>query len=42
MAIDTFTSRWKLNITVLKAYMYIKFIVTAEICHPIRLFAQGT
>ena len=22
--------------------MYIKFIVTAKICHPIRLFAHGT
>ena len=30
MAIDTFTSRRKLNITVLKVYMYIKFIVTAK------------
>ena len=41
MAIDTLTSRRKLNITVFKVYMYIKFIVTAKIC-PIRLFAHGT
>ena len=41
MAIDTLTSRRKLNITVFKVYMYITFIVTAKIC-PIRLFAHGT